>query len=429
VVVQLYSGNAYLSSTNSNSTGGYLFTDVGYGNYTLVTGSNQEILALNTTSISITSEGVFRLDVVLRRPIGIWLTVGVQHDAEIYPPGDWDYYRFNASATTYSIETISEIDTYMYLFGLDGFTELDRDDDSGVSYNAKITWAFDEAGTYFVKVKGYSSSTTGDYSVVITDLGSIYDDDAPSGATWLDHDTPYAAEIWPGGDRDYYRFNASVANYTVWTNGSIDTIMYLYDTDGETQIGFNDDGGTGSNALITWECTSPGTYFIRVQGYSSSSTGAYNVTFVSDAPAAMAEYTLELGAGWNMVSLPVIPEDPSAASVLAGAGFYQLVTWSGSGYVVATSFEAGVGYWLLVLTDMDIIISGQPVAVVTLDLSPGWNMVGGPNTVVLASEVFPGFYQLVTWSGSSYVSSANFAPGSGYWALVLQEIQLQLPPA
>jgi len=139
------------------------------------------------------------------------------------------------------------------------------------------------------------------------------------------------------------------------------------------------------------------------------------------------EKTLELSAGWNMVSLPVEPEDPAATSVLDGVGFHQLVTWSGSSYASATSFDAGQGYWLLVLEDVDISISGIPVTEVTLNLSPGWSMVGGPDEIVQASEVFPGFYQLVTWSGSSYIAASEFIPGSGYWALVLEETQIQLP--
>jgi len=63
------------------------------------------------------------------------------------------------------------------------------------------------------------------------------------------------------------------------------------------------------------------------------------------------EITLELRAGWNMVSLPVEPED---LSVLSDVGFYQLVTWSGSGYVSASSFEPGRGYWALVLEQTTI---------------------------------------------------------------------------
>jgi len=144
-------------------------------------------------------------------------------------------------------------------------------------------------------------------------------------------------------------------------------------------------------------------------------------------PTPAREITMELSAGWNMVSLPVLPDDPVASSVLNGLGFNQLVTWSGTGYVTATEFEAGRGYWLLVLEETNITISGTPVQSLNLTLTPGWSMIGGPNNVVQASDVFPRFYQLVTWSGTGYVTVSSFDPGKGYWALVLVETQIQLP--
>jgi len=145
-------------------------------------------------------------------------------------------------------------------------------------------------------------------------------------------------------------------------------------------------------------------------------------------PTPAREITLEVSAGWNMVSLPVLPDDPVASSVLSGLGFYQLVTWSGTGYFTATEFEAGRGYWLLVLEETNITISGTPVVWLNLTLSPGWSMIGGPYFSVQAADVFPGFYQFVTWTGTGYTPATVFEPGKGFWALVLEETQIQLPP-
>ena len=73
--------------------------------------------------------------------------------------------------------------------------------------------------------------------------------------------------------------------------------------------------------------------------------------------AAPQTFTLNLTAGWNMVSLPFLPDDPSAQSVMDGIGFFQLVTWIGTGYIDSTEFELGKGYWLLVLEDTSITIT------------------------------------------------------------------------
>jgi len=55
-------------------------------------------------------------------------------------------------------------------------------------------------------------------------------------------------------------------------------------------------------------------------------------------------------------------------------------------------------------------------------------MISSFNVEANASDVFPGYYQLVTWDGSGYIAATMMEPGKGYWALVLEETQIQLPP-
>lgn len=139
------------------------------------------------------------------------------------------------------------------------------------------------------------------------------------------------------------------------------------------------------------------------------------------------EITIDLDTGWNMVSLPVIAEDMSADSILAGVGYYQLITWSGTQYVEAIEFEVGKGYWLLSLADVSIQVSGTPVEQFSIDLNSGWKMIGGLNTLSSAAETFPGYYQLYAWDGVGYLESTILEPGKGYWALVLEDTQITLP--
>ena len=152
-------------------------------------------------------------------------------------------------------------------------------------------------------------------------------------------------------------------------------------------------------------------------------TYTFTITITSEI-----EFTLELKAGWNMVSLPVVPDDPTANGVMPSGLFFQLVTWSGTGYVSSPEFEIGRGYWLLVLEDVNVTVSGEPVDRLNLSLSAGWSMVGGTYDEVLAADVFPGFYQLVTWTGTGYTTATLFEPGRGYWALVLANTHIELTP-
>ena len=133
-------------------------------------------------------------------------------------------------------------------------------------------------------------------------------------------------------------------------------------------------------------------------------------------------WNLDLDPGWNMVSFPALPDDASFLSIFAGVPFYQVITWDGSGYVTPPSADTGVGYWVLVLEETTVTVeSAIPVTSYGALLSPGWSMIGSIyGETVNADDVFPSFYQLLTWDGSSYVSSTTIEPGKGYWALVLE---------
>ena len=155
---------------------------------------------------------------------------------------------------------------------------------------------------------------------------------------------------------------------------------------------------------------------------SYSFTAEADVSYVFQVMVGGVNWNLDLDPGWNMVSFPALPDDPSFSSIFAGVPFYQVISWDGSGYVTPTVAEAGIGYWILVLEETTVTIeNATPLASYTKSLPAGWSMIGSVyGDTVNADDVFPGFYQLLTWDGTSYVTSATIEPGKGYWALVLE---------
>ena len=82
--------------------------------------------------------------------------------------------------------------------------------------------------------------------------------------------------VLDSGDVDYFRIVVDEAGaLEVYTTGGIDTRGWLEDADGAV-LGTDDDGGAGRNFRIL-EDVSPGTYFIRVMGYSRRVTGDYTL--------------------------------------------------------------------------------------------------------------------------------------------------------
>ena len=82
------------------------------------------------------------------------------------------YYSITIDTTqTFSIETMGSLDTFLSIYHAKSLEDLGSplytNDDGGENTNAKIKKELDP-GTYIVEVKGYSSQTTGDYDIGIS---------------------------------------------------------------------------------------------------------------------------------------------------------------------------------------------------------------------------------------------------------------------
>jgi len=323
--------------------------------------------------------------------------------------------RREAGNVTYVVSDVSEV-----AYGLSGFTDIAGPVSVFFTGEWRASLSVDVVGSSAGLVLGLDEEATVGFDAEVGD--TLVSPAPPSGVSAYFH---YPDN--PSSQVDLRKLSTSLlpveypAGWTLkvqtigvsgdaslnWSSSEIDAIPVNYTVTLDTPSG---DVDMRSGDSYGWAADADTTYTFMI-----------SITFE-------VEFTLELNIGWNMVSIPVVPEDHSAASVLSDVGFFQLVTWSGTGYVPATSFEAGKGYWLLVLEDVNVTVSGSPVYSLNLSLSTGWSMVGGTFEEVSAADVFPEFYQLVTWTGTGYIPATVFEPGKGYWALVLAETQIQLPP-
>jgi len=78
------------------------------------------------------------------------------------------------------------------------------------------------------------------------------------------------------GDIDYFRVTvSSLGTLVAYTTGSTDTYGSIWDDSGSV-LAENDESGEGSNFLV-FTSVDAGTYYIKVRGYSSSTTGNYTL--------------------------------------------------------------------------------------------------------------------------------------------------------
>lgn len=107
------------------------------------------------------------------RAKSIGTTGGIQTHT-IHRAGDVDWMKFSATvALRYTIETLNlrnGADTVLELYSTNGTTRLAVNDDrSGASYASRLVWTAPRTGTYYIRVRDYSSLAAGvGYDVRIT---------------------------------------------------------------------------------------------------------------------------------------------------------------------------------------------------------------------------------------------------------------------
>ncbi len=195
--------------------------------------------------------------------------------ADIATAGETDVFRFEVPTFgPHTMFTTGPSDTFMTLFGPnDPNVEVTSDDDAGDNFNAQIARNL-SAGTYYLRIRLFSPSATGNYAVAVRSEG------APANPVpeLVVNGASIDAAISAANESDVYRFNiATEAIYTIETSGTTDTFMTLHGPNSQIpEIDRNDDGGVSFNARIQRQL-SPGEYFARVRHYSPIGTGAYSI--------------------------------------------------------------------------------------------------------------------------------------------------------
>ena len=199
------------------------------------------------------------------------ITAGETQAHSINPAGDHDWFAVTAEAGHIYGFTATEnvIDLYLLLFDTDGSTALRYQDYPSLRYELPA------AGTYYLRVQGYSSSSTGTYTLTVTDLGLDDHGDAAASATALVVDEPPTlGGIETAGDQDWFSFTADAGHIYAFaaSESNINLTLRLFDRDGTTMLRYQD------FAYFTVELATAGTYYLWVQAYSSTATGGYNVS-------------------------------------------------------------------------------------------------------------------------------------------------------
>ncbi len=191
----------------------------------------------------------------------------------IDPTGDNDYIRFYAQAgKKYIFYTEGSTDTYGYLYDSNQ-NQLTYDDDSGSGLNFRIEYTITSSGYYFLRVRGYSSSTVGPYTL-------YYKYEIPGG----DVITSKSGTL--SGTGNSYTFSVSgYSTVTVVMAGNENADFDLYAKWGSPPTTSDYDAiGYSGTSLEYFTTSGSGTLYIMVRSYSGS--GNWKCWALSGSPGA-----------------------------------------------------------------------------------------------------------------------------------------------
>jgi len=186
---------------------------------------------------------------------------------------------------------------------------------------------------------------------------------------------------------------------------------------------------SAASATISWNPRSfsaEGFYILR-EGYEGNgavvvsdmrTTTEYKITGEDQFQYFTVEYglavcvNLDLATGWNLVSLPVVPEDNRLVTMFPEA----IVAYKfEASYETSTELEAGVGYWVKIPDAKTYTICGENFPGYSATLAAGWHLVGTCNGEAVPTSDPHDAVQVLYGFDGSYYTTSGFECGRGYW--------------
>jgi hypothetical protein len=165
----------------------------------------------------------------------------------------------------------------------------------------------------------------------------------------------------------------------------------------------------------------------------------YNVSIPSSEVAAglVGTASIQLANGWNLVSVPLVPDDYSKTALYPTA-ISNAFSYTGT-YTIQGILKNGKGYWVKFNGAQTVPCTGYTRTHDTVDVTTGWNMIGSLSSSIPVTSVgsIPDgitVSNFFSYNGSYRVTS-TLEPGRGYWvksgrvgSLVLPSSGKQLVP-
>jgi hypothetical protein len=168
------------------------------------------------------------------------------------------------------------------------------------------------------------------------------------------------------------------------------------------------EGYDGSGDIVVPDMRTANLYEIS----GSDELQYFSIEYFRDTPVDM-----ELTAGWNLISLPVSPDDNQLSSLFPEATVAYKFDET---YQPVKQLYPGIGYWVKVPEDKTYKISGQPFRQYSLELSEGWHLMGALNTATAPVPTPADAISAKFEFEESYIEADQLTPGKGCWVKIVK---------
>jgi hypothetical protein len=196
--------------------------------------------------------------------LGSWASGTIKNGS-----GEWFSIR-SAESGFLTLETSGDLDTCLEVYDAGG-SLLMEDDDGGKDSNALVEFSADPGVSYRILARGYDDSVNGPFRIL-----AAFEAIPPDALRNTDRSR--AQSLLPGNSAQVYLLRPSESRwfktvipfgggqFTAYTQGNLDTLLLLYDSQGQLLME-NDDYGDTSNARVSAAANAGAALFIELRSY------------------------------------------------------------------------------------------------------------------------------------------------------------------
>jgi len=235
-------------------------------------------------------------------------------------------------------------------------------------------------------------------------------------------------------NKDYIEFNFTIANIGSDDQNNVEVVVDSSDlefNERRRDIILNEGEEENLTFSIPIIAGIPnGTKQIKVTTYYERTKKSHEETvsvLIQECNVKELNFTFDIHLGWNMISLPLIPENNSAESLfgdcISTLDIRPVMAWDSPLFVEVDEIDPKKGYWLFSREETTCNVSGKKIENKTINLNVAWNMVGTVGLDSLDTKLIPKQVPQrppQRWESPLFVDTYNIEPGTAAWVFLYE---------